>query len=623
MSSVSGGLVPPQSVPSRDLASERESRTRQLGSRLSQNEISKEAYNEAVTKMNIELARLEAAKVLEDNLHGMDVDDDGSGVGGPHSTNGNSTAVGSSSSTKNRMPPPLSVHNNLGGVWNKVGNGNFAKTVMSIPDALKKRNVKVADFEVDPDDEMLAHTYSMSKLPPAGIGKAIKQKFKSNHICQPNILRIEDQQILKTSITLGFSKRRSSSAKQDYEDAKEFSIKFGKEVYTFKAEGKEDGLRQGATFVPRLIKSIFLYNTSIYFANNKKLIKEALEDYAEIDLDRTMVVEQNGVFGGTIRVFVKKYLSAPPVSIEVPECGFDGKPIGKCTRKITVRANGLGKDMVQTFAQRKESLECWTCRKAGLAFDHDFKKCEKAKKRDKDRKCIECAQKGCPRGKCKNVEAIIRGTDFTQHSIAESKSRLTMRAKRRVHMETSSFVSEKTARTENMNPIDLSGPTEVASRLGPGQAREEAPPADSSNNPRNRGNDVKVVNPVANVEKATLEAVTSTTVIPHDNGTGEAVVKNALIQGPMEPSVNDSPPPLDSGVAESRNANAGQGVSAESFNSCSSNVTTLDAYPYLPEKEKVSPTKTTSSLSLLNKVPPQGGVVTRAKSQKVASGVSA
>ena len=619
MSSFSGGLVPPQSAP----ANERESRARQLAKQMSTNEISKEAFINAVNS-DIETARLQAKKNLEDSLHGMEVDDGDDGVQRLHQTDGNSTAIGSTSSARDKMPPPPRVPSNLGGAWNKVGNGNFAKMVMTVPEALKKRNVKVADFEVDPDDEMMAHTYSMSKLPPAGIGKAIKQKFKSNHICQPNILRIEDQQILKTSITLGFSKRRSSSAKQDYEDAKEFSIKFGKEVYNFKAEGKEEGDRRGATFVPRLVKSIFLYNTSIYFANNKNLIKEALKDYADIDLDRTMVVEQNGVFGGTIRVFVKKYLAAPPTSMEVPECGFDGKPIGKCTRRITIRANGLGKDMAQTFAQRKVSLECWTCRRAGLAYDHDFKKCEKAKKRDKERKCIECAQKGCPRGKCKNVEAILQGTDFTQHSVAESKSRLTMRAKRKVLHETSSFVSEKTVRTEDIgHPIDLTGETAAVSRTNPVQVGVKVPPANTSD-PLPKGKDVKVVNPVASVEKATLEAIPSATetIVPPDKDADKAA-QNLVDQrsaGPVDPS-----PPPNNGGTESRTTKVDGEASAESFGSCTSNMTAIDlnlSCPPLPSKE-TSPIKAPSSLSLLNKDLPQQGVVTRAKSQKAASGVSA
>jgi hypothetical protein len=163
---------------------------------------------------------------------------------------------------------------------------------------------------------------------------------------------------------------------------------------------------QEFTPVENIVKSAFLYNVSIYFAQHPDRIREAFKDYFELHEDQTVITTQAGVFDGSLRLSIKKFKKIPPVKFDVQEYNGKKELLSNRKRRITVRCYGYNPAELQPEARPPYEKICQTCSHAFRfveARDHDTYHCIFQKV------CKICKGKNCLKNSCKHTESIKSG----------------------------------------------------------------------------------------------------------------------------------------------------------------------------------------------------------------------
>ena len=245
--------------------------------------------------------------------------------------------------------------------------------------------------------------YVMKKVPPYWIQNTLETKFKSLHAFQVNLLQsTSSDQIIKPSITLAFSKSKNPSTWiDDCENSLSFTLGDNDNSISFLAMSGTN--EKEFTPLENIVKSAFLYRTSIYFTQHPDRIKEAFKDYFELDLERTVITTRAGIFDGSIRLSVKKFKKIPPKLFCVPEYDGEGRLVPNRKRQLMVKCFGYDATRQQPETIIEITPKCDTCAWRFDSNNHRTSLCPYQKS------CSICQGRGCLKNTCRHMDSINKG----------------------------------------------------------------------------------------------------------------------------------------------------------------------------------------------------------------------
>lgn len=284
---------------------------------------------------------------------------------------------------------------------------------------LKRQNLSCKDASSISEGDITTRIYMMNKVPPHWIRNTIEKKFKSLHAFQMNILKsTKPDEYVRPSITLGFSRTKSPSTyTMDCSNSHTFQVGDLDRAINFSSMRGID--RKEFTPVQNIVKSAFLYNTSIYFIQHPERIKEAFKDYFELYEDQTVMTTQSGVFDGSVRLSIKKFKKIPPHFFDVPEYNSKKERLPNRTRSLTVRCFGYDPTKMMPELRKPKETKCEPC---SFAFryteclEHGTYHCPYQKV------CTICKGANCLKHDCKHLENINRG-DWSSVEVDLKKAR--------------------------------------------------------------------------------------------------------------------------------------------------------------------------------------------------------
>ena len=353
----------------------------------------------------------------------------GSGPNGSYSYTGNSNPY--NFNTKNSVNPSNTTRysrtNNIGNASNisrnNIGNSNFFSNMNSqIID--KNRNLgkkqdvltyaqktsagPIRTTVLAKDDKIdlkeLTRCYKLKRLPPVGFQSYVQKLFPTLDMC--SIAQIEYRKVFMPSLTLHFDKKEDPvQAQKDYDKAESFMIYIGKSPVTLTAEN-DDGTDGMGNIVPRVVKNIFAKNISYALSQNPEYIREALKDYADIDVDKISNCKENRIFNGNIVIPVTDYKKIPMVYFDMPHVVWDITTqkfikVEGATVKAEIRCRGFDPTKIEKVTEKTKF--CSFCKKEG----HWTNKCQL--KPEFKFHCYQCGSKNgdCERDNCKNFESMM------------------------------------------------------------------------------------------------------------------------------------------------------------------------------------------------------------------------
>ena len=245
------------------------------------------------------------------------------------------------------------------------------------------------------------HSYRISRPPPVGFSDFISNKFKSVRLIDTRMTVI--LQKFSPTLMMHFDEQATTFT-DDFEKAKDFSIKIGQNTISLKAVDLDQTDGHG-TIQPRIVKNIFCNNVAPALASNPEILQEALKDYAEIDIDNIDVICTNNIYSGQIVVPVKNYLKIPPRTFEVPYVTHDGKVVPNVLDQITLNCRGVDFNQSALVVEKNKPPTCGYCREVG----HWTGQCTK-----RPRKCSTCGNTGpeCSRRNCAFSAKIVSSGEF-------------------------------------------------------------------------------------------------------------------------------------------------------------------------------------------------------------------
>jgi hypothetical protein len=278
----------------------------------------------------------------------------------------------------------------------------MAEQARSVPNELKSGGVRIDEFKRE--GNLITYVYDLESMPPETTRVYCANLFKSLAEFQFNVMKPADG-TFRISLSMSFNPSKSPTTfDADVVFAKRFDIHAGNNKIELKALEPDE--HKGVTRIPRSSKSIVLYRCSVYFAENRERITEAISEYADIDVGKIIVPLKNGVFDGTIRIPVKRFKKVPPHSICVPEYYPDGSNCAGLERSILVRSYGYEPETPRTVVSNARKQHCEACQRKGMNPEHDPRTC-------RHKKCKHCLQynSGCGITKetCQGLSNILQG----------------------------------------------------------------------------------------------------------------------------------------------------------------------------------------------------------------------
>lgn len=250
-----------------------------------------------------------------------------------------------------------------------------------------------------------SRTYKLKEFMKPGWLDIVKDLFKTVDIAQQSVLKGNDGS-LSRSLYLHFDdSSEAEQALEDYNKAARFSIELNQNKYNLIALSNDETDGHG-TFIPRVIKQVFIRDCPFGLVKNKDLLVQTFGDYFDFDFENNppTLVRRNGVFNGSCHVIVKDYKMIPARSFQIPmvkwcdekrEYIFDSS-IG--TRLVRVECRGYDPTNGKVI-QQKIGGRCRFCGKNG----HFGRDCEHNNLRDESKfngyylRCPECKsdKNGC------------------------------------------------------------------------------------------------------------------------------------------------------------------------------------------------------------------------------------
>ena len=250
------------------------------------------------------------------------------------------------------------------------------------------------------------HSYRISRPPPIGFSDFISNRFKSVRLIDTRMTVI--LQKFSPTLMMHFDEKASTFT-DDFENAKEFTIKIGANTISLKAVPKDETDGHG-TVQPRIVKNIFCSNVAPALAANPEILKTALADYADIDIEKIDVICSNEIYTGQIVVPVNQYKKIPPRTFEVPYATHDGKIIENVKDQITLNCRGVNFDQPGLLVEKNKPPYCGYCKGNG----HWTGQCK-----NRPRKCPKCGNEGpeCTRRICAFADKIAVNGEFPARSV--------------------------------------------------------------------------------------------------------------------------------------------------------------------------------------------------------------